>query len=72
MKAKWFSTLLVVLLMVVAMVPAAEAAPSSAGLPQDESIGTNSDNGQHPLGENQAMLMAKGLDAKLHGNAPEK
>ncbi|MGE5375325.1 MAG: immune inhibitor A domain-containing protein [Bacteroidota bacterium] len=72
MKAKWFSTLLVVLLMVVAMVPAAGAAPSSAGLPQDESIGTNSDNGQHPLGENQAMLMAKGLDAKLHGNAPEK
>lgn len=66
MKAKWFSTLLIVMMLAVAMVPAAGAASS---LPSDESVGTNSDNGHHPLGDQQAMLMAKALDAKLHGKA---
>jgi immune inhibitor A len=66
MKAKWFSTLLIVMMLAVAMVPAAGAASS---LPPDESVGTNSDNGHHPLGDQQAMLMSKALDAKLHGNA---
>jgi immune inhibitor A len=69
MKAKWFSTLLIVMLLTVAIVPAAGAAP---GLPPDESVGTNSDNGRHPLGDEQARLMAKGLDAKLHGKAKGK
>jgi immune inhibitor A len=72
MKAKWFSTLLVVVLLAVAIVPLAGAAPATASLPPDESVGTNSDNGHHPLGDNQAMLMAKGLDAKLHGKANGK
>ncbi len=71
MKAKWFSSLLIVIMLMVAMVPAAGAA-SSTSLPPEESVGTNSDNGHHPLGDQQAMLVAKGLDAKLHGNAPEK
>jgi immune inhibitor A len=69
MKAKWFSTLLIVMMLVIAVVPTAAAAPS---LPPDESVGTNSDNGHHPLGDQQAMLMAKALDAKLHGKATGK
>ena len=69
MKAKWFSTLLIVMMLMVALVPAAGAAP---GLPPEESVGTNSDSGHHPLGDQQAMLMAKGLDAKLHGKATGK
>jgi len=68
MKAKWFSTLLIVMMLVIAVVPAAGAAPN-APLPPDESIGTNQDNGHHPLGDQQASLMAKGLTAKLHGRA---
>src|ERR1044071_2388177 len=69
MKAKWFSTLLIVMMLAVAMVPTASAA---GGLPPEESVGTNSDNGHHPLGDQQAMLMAKALDAKLHGKATGK
>lgn len=69
MKAKWFSTLLIVMMLVVVIVPTAAAAPD---LPPDESVGTNSDNGHHPLGDQQAMLVAKGLDAKLHGKATDK
>jgi immune inhibitor A len=69
MKAKWFSTLLIVMMLAVAMVPAAGAAPSQA---PEESVGTNSDNGHHPLGDHQAMLMAKALDAKLHGKSTGK
>src|SRR6185369_11121136 len=71
MKAKWFSSLLIVILLMVAMVPAAGAA-SGGSLPPEDSVGTNSDNGHHPLGDQQAILVAKGLDAKFHGNAPEK
>ena len=69
MKAKWFSTLLIVIMLAVAMVPAAGAA---SGLPPEESVGTNSDNGHHPLGDKRANLMAKALDAKLHGKATGK
>jgi immune inhibitor A len=71
MKAKWFSLLLIILMLAVASVPTAGAAPNAA-LPADESIGTNSDNGQHPLGNQQANLMAKGLAEKLHGNPTGK
>jgi immune inhibitor A len=72
MKAKWFSTLLVVMLLAVALVPAASAAPSRTGLPPEESIGTNSDNGHHPLGDKQANLKAKGMDAVFNGTATGK
>ncbi len=70
MKTKWFSTLLIVMMLAVAIVPAAGAAPSVP--PPDEMIGANSDTPHHPLGDRQAMLMAKGLTAKLHGNATGK
>src|SRR5262245_7999112 len=69
MKAKWFSTLLIVMMLAVAMVPTASAA---ASLPPDESVGTNGDNGHSTLGDKHANLMAKALDAKLHGKATGK
>lgn len=65
MKAKWFSTLLIVMMLVVAIVPAAGAAPVA----QDEvpNIGANTDNPSHPLGEMQKELQAKGFEAKVNG-----
>ena len=65
MKAKWFSTLLVVLMLVVAVVPAAGAAPNAA----DDiiHIGADNDNPSHPLGDMQKQLQAKGFEAKVSG-----
>ncbi len=68
MKAKWFSTLLVVAMLVVAIVPMAGAAPAVAGdtneIPME---GANTDNPGHPLGDKQSELRAKGFEAKLNG-----
>ncbi|HEX5838415.1 MAG TPA: immune inhibitor A domain-containing protein [Anaerolineales bacterium] len=68
MKAKWFSTSLIVLLLVVAMVPAAGAAPSAA---EDGPIfaGIGDDNLSHPKGDEQAALKAKAMEAKVQGKA---
>lgn len=70
MKAKWFSTLLIVMMLVVVMVPAAGAAPLG-----DDNIpvqGANSDNPGHELADRQAALKEKALEAKLNGKAPGK
>ena len=64
MKAKWFSTLLVVMMLVVAIVPGVGAAPT---LPPEESFGANTDNPSHPLGDEQKELKAKGFEAKVNG-----
>lgn len=63
MKAKWFSTVLIVMMLVIAVVPAA-AAP---GLPPEESIGANTDSPSHPLGDQQAAERAIGFEAKVNG-----
>ena len=65
MKAKWFSTLLIVMMLIVAIVPAAGAAPVA----QDEvpNIGANTDNPSHPLGDMQKELQVKGFEAKVNG-----
>src|SRR5687768_6886959 len=65
MKAKWFSTALIVMMLVVAMVPAVSAAPGAA----DEiiNLGANTDNPSHPLGDQQMELRAKGFEAKVNG-----
>ena len=68
MKAKWFSTLLVVLLVVAAMVPAAGAAPANV-TGEDPNFVPKEDNLSHPLGEQQAALRQMALDAKLNGKA---
>src|SRR4030095_1710664 len=66
MKAKWFSTLLIVMMVVVLMVPAAGAAPANVG---DPNSAPKEDNLSHPLGEQQHALLQMALDAKLNGKA---
>ena len=65
MKAKWFSTLLVFMMLVVAIVPTAGAAPEAQdNLP---GIAAHNDNPSHPLGDKQIELRAKGFEAKVNG-----
>ena len=71
MKAKWVSTFMIVMMLMVAFGPTAGCSSREPD-PANESIGTDSDNGRSPLGDQQAVLMAKGLDAKLDGKAPDK
>jgi immune inhibitor A len=65
MKARWLRTFLIVVMLVIAIVPAAGAAPSY----EDEGpiFGANTDNPSHPLGDQQAALRQAGLEAKLNG-----
>lgn len=65
MKAKWFSTLLVVAMLVVAIVPAAGAAPAGDEGPIFAGVGV--DNLAHPKGDEQAALRARGLESKIEG-----
>ena len=65
MKAKWFSTVLVVMMLVVSMVPVAGAAPNGQDDPID--IGANTDTPFHPLGAEKMALEAKGFEAKVNG-----
>jgi immune inhibitor A len=69
MKAKWFSTLLVVIMLAVAIVPLAGAAPAAAQGGTDEvpNVGANTDNPSHPLGDKQTELKTKGVESKLNG-----
>jgi immune inhibitor A len=71
MKAKWFSTLLIMVLLVIAIVPLASAAPVAA---DDGPIfaGRGDDNLSHPLGDEQAALKAKAMEAKLQGKGNGK
>jgi immune inhibitor A len=71
MKAKWFSTFLVVMMLMVAMVPVAAAAPVNYdGL--DPTFAANNDNPGHELANKQAELREKALEAKLNGKAHGK
>lgn len=70
MKAKWFSTILIVMMLVVAMVPAAGAAPGYAD--DDPMLGANNDNPGNPMADRQAVLKEKALQAKLNGKASGK
>ncbi len=74
MKAKWFSTLLVVTMLVVAIVPLAGAAPASTQDGPDDvpNVGANTDNPSHPLGDQQAAEKQIALEAKLAGKTKGK
>ena len=63
MKAMWFSTLLIVLMLMMAVVPTAGA--RNAALASERT--PKNDNLPHPLGQLQAELRQKGLEEKLHG-----
>ncbi|HJR80130.1 MAG TPA: immune inhibitor A domain-containing protein [Anaerolineales bacterium] len=70
MKAKWFSTLLIVMLLVAPMVPTVGAAPlSDDNIPV---VGADSDNPGHVLADEQTALKERALEAKLNGKAPGK
>ena len=62
MKAKWFSTLLIALMLVIAIVPGAGAAT-----PLASERNPKNDNRPHPLGQKQEQLRKKALEAKLNG-----
>jgi len=65
MKAKWFSVLLIVMMLAVSLVPTAGAAPLG-----DDDIpiqGGNSDNMGSPLANKQAALKQQALGARLKG-----
>jgi len=66
MKAKWFSTILILALLVLSVVPAAGAAPAAA---DDGPIfaGVGDDNLAHPKGDEQAALKAKAMEAQILG-----
>src|SRR5574338_1263057 len=66
MKAKWFGTLLIAMMLVVLMVPVAGAAPGTAD-DAPINLGANTDNPGHPLGDKQMELRTKGLEAKVNG-----
>jgi len=67
MKAKWFGTLLIVTMLVVAMIPVASAAPA----PPIDGLGllysSPVDDAAHPLGDTQRDAKALAVEAKLHG-----
>ncbi|MEO8354811.1 MAG: immune inhibitor A domain-containing protein, partial [Chloroflexota bacterium] len=71
MKAKWFSTFLILALLVMSFVPVAGAAPGA----DDEGpifAGVGVDNLSHPKGDEQAALKAKAMEAKIQGKANGK
>ena len=70
MKKKWFSTLMILMLLVVAVVPTVIAAP------QYEDIGSyggrNTDDLSHPLGDEQRAAKELAVEAKLNGKTTGK
>src|SRR5688500_8413662 len=69
MKARLFSALLIVMMFVVAIVPAAGAAPGSAASGPD--ITNRPDNLPHPLGKMQQKDRLEAFQAKLAGEGGE-
>ena len=65
MKAKWFSTILILAMLVMSFVPAAGAAPGADD--GDLIIGANTDNPVLPLGDKQAKLEAMVFEDKVSG-----
>jgi immune inhibitor A len=67
MKAKWFSSLLIVIMLVMAVVPSVGAA-----IPLASERNPKSDNRPHPLGQKQETLRKKALEEKLNGKTTGK
>ncbi|MFT3891354.1 MAG: immune inhibitor A [Anaerolineales bacterium] len=73
MKAKWFSALLIVAILVIAVVPVAGAAPRpSGGMYDDPAFVQKEDNRHDALTDKQLELREKALDAKLNGKGTGK
>ena len=67
MKVKWFSTLLIVVMLMMAVVPVAGATKALSA-----ERNPKNDNLPHPLGQLQAELLKKGLEEKLNGKTKGK
>lgn len=72
MKAKWFSALLIFMMLMVTMVPVASAAPAAAPSMtiDDEDVpvqGANNDNPGEPMSNKRAALKQEALAARLSG-----
>jgi len=65
MKAKWFSMILIITMLMIALVPAASAAPAMSGDEPGNIL--KQDNIPSPQSEEQAALKAIALEAKLLG-----
>jgi len=73
MKAKWFSTILILTLLVIAVVPAVGAAPSASdGAYNDPTFVQKEDNRPDALTTKQLELKEQALEAKLNGKASGK
>jgi len=66
MKAKWFTTILIVAMLVISFVPIVSAAPPGP-LADDPSFASNSDDAAHPLGTVQREAREVAFEAELHG-----
>jgi immune inhibitor A len=70
MKAKWFRSFLILAMLLIAIVPAASAAPTgSSSVGDDPELTPKRDNLPDPLTTMQLDLKQKALDAKLNGKA---
>lgn len=70
MKAKWFSSLLILMMLLVAFAPAAIAAPAASdGIGDDPTLVQKEDNRPDPLTTKQAELKQQAIEAKLNGKA---
>jgi immune inhibitor A len=70
MKAKWFSSLVILVMLLVAFAPVAGAAPAgSSSVGDDPELTPKKDNLPDPLTTMQWDLKQKALDAKLNGKA---
>ncbi len=71
MKAKWFSTILILAMLVISFVPAVGAAP---GADEEGPIfaGVGVDNLSHPKGDEQAALKAQAMEAQIQGKTNGK
>lgn len=67
MKAKWFSMFSIVLMLVMAIVPAAGAAPLAQGGDLDPTFKADNDNPSFSLGDEQKALKLKGIESKMNG-----
>jgi immune inhibitor A len=72
MKAKWFSSLLIVALLVIAIVPIAVAAPMASDNSGDPTAVQKPDNLPDPRTTEQLELKQQALEAKLNGKANDK
>lgn len=69
MKTRWFGFFLILVLLVIAVVPAAGASPNASGGYGDSQSAPKEDNRPDPLTDKQAELKAQAQEAKINGKA---